>query len=614
MFQPRLRAPELIGKGGWLNTGDRVLSLSELRGKIVLLDFWTFCCINCLHVLDELRELEEKYADVLVTIGVHSPKFAHEADHEAVVAAVERYDVRHPVLDDPELATWSRYTVRAWPTLVVVDPEGYIVAQLSGEGHGHGLDSLVGELIAVHEAKGTLRRSDGPYVPPSAPATELRFPGKIIRWPAYDPGDQDGQRERYLVSDSKHHSLTVLDADGSVVTRIGTGQRGRADGPASAAQFSEPQGMCSLPPEVAALVGYDIVIADTVNHLLRALDTASGDVHTVAGTGNQWRPGSPTEGPTLVVPLSSPWDLAWFGDRLVIAMAGIHQLWWFDPRAERVGVLAGTGNEGLRDGLAGRAWLAQPSGLAVSTDGRTLWIADSEVSALRRLEHGEILTAIGAGLFEFGHRDGPAGQALLQHPLGVCVLPDGSIAILDTYNGAVRRFEPASGEVSTLAAGLAEPSDAIVEGDHLIVIESAAHRLTNVPLGAAGTSVAASAFRTQRPPTAVAPGRLRLEVPFVPPVGQKLDDRDGPPSRLVVSATPPELLISGAGPGSELSRDLVLAADVPEGVLHVAAMAASCDEGAEFAACHVHQQDWGVPVTVVAGGATELVLPLRGAG
>ena len=611
MSQPRLRAPELIGKGGWLNTGGRSLSLSELRGKIVILDFWTFCCINCLHVLDELRELEEKYADVLVTIGVHSPKFAHEAEHTAVVAAVERYDVRHPVLDDPELATWSRYTVRAWPTLVVIDPEGYIVAQLSGEGHGHGLDSLLSELIAIHEAKGTLRRCDGPYVPPSPPATDLRFPGKIIRWPA---GDRDGRDDRYLVSDSKHHSLAVLDAEGGVVARIGTGQRGRADGPASVAQFSEPQGMCALPPEVGAAVGYDVVIADTVNHLLRGLDTATGDVRTVAGTGIQWRPGSPTEGPALDVALSSPWDLAWFGDRLVIAMAGLHQLWSFDPRTNRVEVVAGTGNEGLRDGPAALAWLAQPSGLAVSADGRTLWIADSEVSALRRLQQDEVLTAVGAGLFEFGHRDGPAGQALLQHPLGVRVLPDGSIAILDTYNGAVRRFDPGSGEVSTLAAGLAEPSDAIVEGDHLVVVESAAHRLTRVPLGAARTSVAASAYRTQRPPTTVAPGRFRLEVPFVPSAGQKLDDRDGPPSRLVVSASPAELLISGAGAGTELSRDLELAAAVPEGVLHVAAMAASCDEGTEFAACHVHQQDWGVPVTVVAGGVTELVLPLRGAG
>lgn len=125
----RVRAPELIGKGGWLNTGGVDYTLADLRGRIVILDFWTFCCINCLHVLDELRELEQKHSDTVVIIGVHSPKFVHEADHEAVVDAVERYGVHHPVLDDPELATWKQYAVRAWPTLVVIDPEGYIVAQ-----------------------------------------------------------------------------------------------------------------------------------------------------------------------------------------------------------------------------------------------------------------------------------------------------------------------------------------------------------------------------------------------------------------------------------------------------------------------------------------------------
>ncbi|MCI0686086.1 MAG: NHL domain-containing thioredoxin family protein, partial [Sporichthyaceae bacterium] len=587
MANSRVRAPELIGKGGWLNTGGRQLSLAELRGKIVILDFWTFCCINCLHVLDELRELEEKYADVLVIVGVHSPKFVHETDHAAVIAAVERYDVRHPVLDDPELTTWSRYTVRAWPTLVVVDPAGYIVAQLSGEGHGHGLDSLLTELVATHEAAGTLRRGDGPYQPPPGPVTELRYPGKILRRP-------DGS---FLVSDSKHHSLVVLGPDATtVLDRIGTGQRGRADGPATLAQFSEPQGLCALPAEVAAAVGYGIVVADTVNHLLRGLDSQTGQVRTIAGTGQQWRPGgsttaSRTDGPALQVALSSPWDLAWYQDRLVIAMAGIHQLWSYDPRAERLEVVAGTGNEGLVDGPARSSWLAQPSGLAASADGTTLWIADSEVSALRRLDGDELSTVVGAGLFDFGHRDGPAEQALLQHPLGVTELPDGSVAVLDTYNGAVRRFDPATDEVTTLAGGLREPSGAVVDGDQLVVVESAGHGLARIPLGAASTGVAASAYRTGRPPTEVAAGELWLDVPFVPPAGQKLDDRYGPPVRLVVSATPPELLVSGAGTGTELTRRLVLATGIGEGVLHVAAMAASCDEGTEFAACHMHQQD-----------------------
>ena len=161
----KVRAPELVGRG-WLNTGGRPLSLADLRGRVVVLDFWTFCCVNCLHVLDELRPVEEQFPDALTIIGVHSPKFEHEADADALAAAVERYAVHHPVLDDPELATWQAYTARAWPTLVVIDPEGYIVASMSGEGHAHGLSVLIEELIAEHTAKGTLRQGDSPYAAP----------------------------------------------------------------------------------------------------------------------------------------------------------------------------------------------------------------------------------------------------------------------------------------------------------------------------------------------------------------------------------------------------------------------------------------------------------------
>src|SRR5262245_14079995 len=164
----RVRAPELRGRG-WLNTGGSPLTLADLRGKIVLLDFWTFCCINCLHVLDELRPLEERYADVLVVVGVHSPKFEHEKDPRALADAVQRYGVAHPVLDDPDLATWEQYAARAWPTLNLIDPEGYVVATMSGEGHAESLAGLLDELIERHAANGTLVRGDGPFVPPAEP-------------------------------------------------------------------------------------------------------------------------------------------------------------------------------------------------------------------------------------------------------------------------------------------------------------------------------------------------------------------------------------------------------------------------------------------------------------
>lgn len=593
----RVRAPELVGKGGWLNTGDQQYTLADLRGRIVILDFWTFCCINCLHVLDELRELEERHRDTVVVVGVHSPKFVHEAEHQAVVDAVERYGVEHPVLDDPELATWKQYAVRAWPTLVVIDPEGYVVAQHAGEGHVHAIERLVEELEAEHEAKGTLRRGDGPYVAPEPEPTVLRFPGKALLLPSGN----------LLVSDTTRHQLVELAEDGeSVVRRIGTGERGFTDGSADRASFNEPQGL-------ALLDDGSVVVADTVNHALRRLDLASGAVTTLAGTGRQWMQGAPTSGPAREVALSSPWDVALFGGKVWIAMAGVHQLWTYDPEAGTVQVAAGTTNEGLVDGPGAEAWFAQPSGLAATAE--RLWLADSETSALRWVDlDGAVHTAVGTGLFDFGHRDGEAGQALLQHPLGVTALPDGSVAVADTYNHALRRYDPATGEVTTLATDLREPSDAVLVGDDIVVVESARHRLTRLRLPEEAVRVEAVAHRTQRAATEVAPGRLRLDVIFQAPAGQKLDTRYGPSTRLLVSATPPELLLKGEGADSDLSRELELDPAVTEGVLHVSAMAASCDDDPanEYPACHVHQQDWGVPVRLVEGATDRLPLVLAG--
>jgi sugar lactone lactonase YvrE len=452
----------------------------------------------------------------------------------------------------------------------------------------------------VHDGKGTLHRGAGPYRPPAPPATALRYPGKAL---ALDTG-------HLLVSDSAHHSIVELAADAeTVVRRIGSGIRGRADGDPDAAQFAEPQGLCLLPPDVAAAAGYHLVVADTVNHLLRGVRLDTGGVTTVAGSGRPWRPTSDNGD------LSSPWDLAWYDGRVIVAMAGIHQLWWFDPVGRAAGVYAGTTVEALRDGELPDVWMAQPSGLSVSADGNRLWIVDSETSALRFVTGGAMHTAVGQGLFDFGHVDGPAGQALLQHPLGVCALPDGSVLVADTYNGAVRRFDPETGSVSAVEVGLAEPSDVTVTpaGD-VLVVESAAHRLTRLAPGTVRAMTGGQRLRVERPPTDLAPGEVTLDIVFTPAPGQKLDDSFGPPTRLEVSASPPQLLLAGAGADAELSRRLVVNPDVTSGVLQVVAQAATCDAQAENPACHITRQDWGVPVRVTPGGPGRLPLVLRGLG
>jgi thiol-disulfide isomerase/thioredoxin len=507
----KVRAPEFPA-GTWFNTGEP-LSLKQLRGRIVLLDFWTFACGNCLHVIDELRQLEHSFADELVIIGVHSPKFEHERGDDSVRAASERYGVEHPVVNDPQLYLWQQYAIRAWPTLVLIDPNGYVVAQAAGEGQLTALAAMISELIAEHEAAGSLRRGDNPYVAPSAEPGDLRFPAKAVQL-----GDS------LFIADAGHHQIVETALDGVTVRRrIGSGTRGR-----SADSFVEPNGLAVLGIDVADELGFDLVVADTGNHVLRGVRSTDGAiVRTVDLPAALTATGIETiTGPVPAV--LSPWDVAWWpaagtSGLVAIAAAGVHLLLGWDPRADSVRILAGTTVEGLKDGPALDGWLAQPSGLAV--DGDRLWFADSETSALRYLTvTGELHTVIGEGLFDFGHIDGAAGEARLQHPLGVAVLPDHSIAIADTYNGAIRRYEAnatgSDGTVSTLATDLAEPSGLLVVDGEIVIVESAAHRLVRPVTAAQLRQVIGEPLSTQRPVTELQPGHIELSVPFMLAPGQ----------------------------------------------------------------------------------------------
>jgi len=292
-------------------------------------------------------------------------------------------------------------------------------------------------------------------------------------------------------------------------------------------------------------------------------------------------------------------------------MAGIHQLWSFDPVSSRISVRAGTTNEGLVDGKLASAWFAQTSGLAVSLDGATLWLVDAETSSLRRVHNGVVHTEVGEGLFDFGLVDGDAAQAMLQHPLGLAVLADDSVVIADTYNGALRRFDPGTRQLTTLAKGLAEPSGVVAAGEHVLITETNAHRVSALRVPDAILETDAHRMQRPRAPLSVRPGKFDLTVAFAAPAGQKLDDRFGPATHLMVSASPEGLLADGAGSGVDLNRTLEFATGVPSGVLHVSVRAASCDtDDAQYPACHVHQQDWGIQVEVSDTGTDELTLPL----
>lgn len=609
------KAPELIGDA-WLGVSKPRLGIADFAGRFLLLDFWTLCCVNCHHVLAELRPVEKKYEDVLTVVGIHSPKFEYEKLPESVASAIARHGIEHPVLNDPNMSTWQSYGVRAWPTLIMIDPKGEIIAKYSGEGHAHAIDALLEKLVPEYEAAGLLVRGPGAFeaMPPSNSA--LTQPSKVVNIPKQYQGLLG--HAQLLVSNSGGHNLVTLALTNLAepLVTIGTGHRGRADGSYDQASFSEPYGAVFVEGGLAKQIDAHLLVADTTNHLIRAVNLETKKVKTIAGTGNQWMQRDETDGAALSLNLSTPWDVELVGNQLLIAMAGEHRIWKLDLLQRRLSIFAGTTNEGLVDGVFSESWFAQPSVVVSSKfDSGKIWIVDSETSAIRFAKDGKISSLNGKGLFDFGHVDGPADSALLQHPLGLIELPDGSLVIADTYNRALRRYSPSNNQVSTIARNLSEPSDIeLVEtssGPKLAVVETAANRINILPIEK-DILVEGAALSTVRPVLEVKADVVLIDVSFSAPLGQKLDERYGPSSYLVVSSTPKELLLEGAGSSVELKRQIVLNPAISEGVLHVAAKGASCDESNDAAQCHIHQQDWGIPIKVSASGVGVVELVLAG--
>ncbi|UCE08684.1 MAG: redoxin domain-containing protein [bacterium] len=420
-----IHAPEFPKHFEWLNI-DGTLSLKSLKGKLVLLDFWTYCCINCMHIIPDLKYLEEKYADEpLVVIGVHSAKFTNETEIENVRHAVLRYEIEHPVVLDEGHVIWGAFGVRAWPTLVLVDPEGYLIGVFSGEGNREILDAYIKVALEIYGNQNKLNNQPLQFEPEKNNADNfpLSYPGKIIA---------DTTHNRLIISDSNHNRLLVVDENGEVLDIIGNRQIGFRDGKFESATFYHPQGM--------AFYKDDLFVADTENHAIRKISFTNRTVETIAGTGEQARQYN-ISGNSRTTPLNSPWDLFIQDDICYIAMAGSHQIWTLDLRTHEIAPYAGTGREARIDGHRLQAAFAQPSG--ITGDGEKLYIADSEISSVREIdiESEQVFTLVGGDLFDFGDRDGLGDGVRLQHPLGV-LYHEGLVYLADTYNHKIKTIDP----------------------------------------------------------------------------------------------------------------------------------------------------------------------------
>jgi thiol-disulfide isomerase/thioredoxin len=479
-----VHAPSLDAGLGWLNT-DRPLRFNkELRGQIVVLDFWTYCCINCMHILPDLDFLEHKYErEPVVFLGVHSAKFTNEASPETIRAAIQRYEIKHPVVIDDQMKLWQAYAVRSWPTVVVVNAQGYVVGSVAGENNREALDQMIGQALAQGKANGTLAAGplkierDGMV----RSASGLAFPGKVFA---------DAELGRLFAADSNHNRIVVAEwpddlGRAKVVQVVGSGEIGAADGPAEKATFNHPQGLVTGQG--------NLYVCDTENHLIRKIDLETYEVSTIVGTGKMTydfaggRMGR-QQG------INSPWDVVREGSTLYVAMAGQHQIWRVDLPVGFSRALAGTGRENIADGPTETSAFSQPSGICMM--GGKLYVADSEVSAIRCIDMAteRVSTILGEGLFSFGDEDGVFPKAKLQHPLGVAA-HGSSLLVADTYNHKIKHVEPSSRSARTILGsgkpgtassggglGFFEPGGLSVAGDELFVADTNNHRVIQLHL------------------------------------------------------------------------------------------------------------------------------------
>lgn len=636
-FPNRFPAPSLDGGSAWLNTsGD--ISLKDLRGKVVLIDFWTYCCINCMHVLPDLKYLEHKYPDELVVIGCHSAKFDNEKDTEAIRRAIVRYEIEHPVINDSEMTVWRKMGARSWPTLVLIDPEGNYCGYVSGEGNRELMDAIIAKLVAWHGAKGTLDKTPVRFdlERDRLESGPLKFPGKLL-------ADEAGNR--LFTSDSNHNRIVVSTLDGKLLDVIGNGRIGAKDGSYADASFDHPQGM--------ALDGQTLYVADTENHLLRTVNLETKTVSTLAGTGMQARFRAP--GGTLKsTALNSPWDLEIVDRTLFIAMAGPHQLWSHEIGSNDIGVFAGSGREDIIDGPLEESALAQPSG--ISSDGEFLYVADSEGSSIRKISvdpKGSVSTIVGAHdlpsgrtLFEFGDRDGVGSEARLQHPLGVHY-SKGKVFVADAYNHKIKVIDVATREITSWSGTgetgdaleplqLHEPAGMTISGDTLYVADTNNHRIVTIDLKTkkaslfeiAGLSkpvkldvdsgdnaVGSGKPLLQAKPQKIAAGdALNVTVELQIPDGYKLNLLA--PLRLKLVADGEQSLIAvenlgrsikGTADGHVAGFVVPLAAATGAAKLEVAVTYSYCRDGVG-GLCKLHTARWSLPIEIADDGAKSVQL------
>jgi len=544
-----------INTSTWLNTTSPITQ-SQFTGKFTLLSFFRFSSIQSVHIIDDLKKLQQKYADQLIVVGVNSPRFPYEGTDTMLRESIQRYGITFPIINDATHQLWARFKISAWPTHILLAPDGTSIINRPGENLFDSIDSMMSSQIARWTSDRLLTPSRFQYSMTAPLRTDLVFPKKI---------SADSERGRIVISDTNHHRILIASPDGKIISSIGTGSPGFSDGSFATAQFRSPAG--------TVVKGNRIYVCDEGNHAIREIDGFRKTVRTLAGTGSMGL-FTMQSGTGNSVQLNSPRDIAWYKGKLIVAMSGWHQLWQIDPTTGYCVPFAGNQAETLFDGPPSTSSFSEPSG--IFSDSRSLFIADSGNNAIRQFTSTPINlieTLVGRGPIQFGDVDGSSSMARLQYPLGI-VGHKGKLYIADSYNHKIKVYDLNTGRLTTLAgsgipghrdapktaAQFSEPSGICQLENTLFVADSNNHVIRKIDIASANvttitltgvpaiTEPSPSETSLSAEPTLVVPiqhisdGPVTVRFNFMLPNGYQLLPNQPPIIRLVTPGDSSRLL------------------------------------------------------------------------
>lgn len=422
----------------WFNTS-KPITKEDLKGKLVLLDFWSYSCVYCIQSLPQIKELQDDLGSKITVIGVHSARFEGEKNRTAIKKAILKYDIDFPVIDDSDLKIWNKFNLKSWPTYILINPYGNIIDTFSTKKELKKLSQKVRKVAKKYKYE--INRDPLPILPEkyNTIGNVLSFPTGLESVKNFSFGSKE--IPVIFVANSSKNKIYVTSLTGDILFKIGSGVDGFEDGGFVSASFSKPRGLLYKSRK--------LYVADTGNNALRVVDFKTKKVTTLIGSGELGgiiKYGKKIDADDF--DLSSPTSLEFFPDsnHIAIANSGANQILSYNIKNHLITAIAGDGSLGNKDGKSSKNTLAQTSDLAAYS--KKLYFVDSKSSSLRVLyKDGNVKTLIGQGLKRFGNKSGDKSEALMQNPTGLEV-DDTGIYIVDSFNNSIKKYNFSSKKIS----------------------------------------------------------------------------------------------------------------------------------------------------------------------